>query len=148
MIIFDNKIKAIVGKNFENDYDNQTFLRMLKNSSINGDCWICKLSKTKTGYAVVSYHGEHNYAHRISAYLFLGLDLNGNKQANHKPICVNKACWNPDHIYVGTQLDNMYDRRGRIYFQHCGHPRENNTYINKNGWRQCKICRAVHNRNR
>ena len=32
-------------------------------------------------------------------------------QVNHR--CDNKRCVNPNHLYVGTQLDNMHDRRDR-----------------------------------
>jgi hypothetical protein len=47
---------------------------------------------------------------RLSLFLVNKLKLNDKLQALHKEaICTYKNCWNPEHLYVGTQSDNMRD---------------------------------------
>lgn len=85
--------------------------------------------------------------HRLSASLFLGLDLeDSNSFACHRQECVNKLCFNPDHLYIGTHKENQEDRAALI--THCkqGHEfTESNTYIALNSKypkRQCRRCKA------
>ena len=98
------------------------------------DCWIWAGAIAGCGYGVTSFSGKLYGVHRISAYLFLGLCLQDrSQQANHKSICKRRDCWNPEHLYVGTQLDNgrdivvSNDASGSFK---CGHPRtEENTWV-------------------
>ncbi len=74
------------------------------------DCWLYFPTTTTTGYGDIIIDGRVRGVHRISASLFLGLDLDDkNLQVNHKSICKYRNCWNPDHIYIGTHADNMRD---------------------------------------
>jgi len=52
------------------------------------------------------------YTHRVAWELLRGYVPDG-KKVLHK--CDNPPCVNPDHLYVGTQSDNVadMDRRGR-----------------------------------
>lgn len=77
------------------------------------DCieWSGKIDK-KTGYGVVCVvvNGVRKFtsAHRLSAHVFLNLDLLDSKtQPNHS--CDNKKCINPVHLVLGSQLDNVRD---------------------------------------
>lgn len=67
---------------------------------------------SKNGYGVTSLNGRLEQAHRASWKVFIG-DIPLGMQVNHK--CHNRLCINPEHLYVGTQVENMadMDRAGR-----------------------------------
>jgi hypothetical protein len=88
------------------------------------------------------YEGRTQRVHRISAMIFLGYKLFDDKQINHK--CEEKACWNPEHLYIGTGADNAHDRDiDSSQITHCkyGHElTEDNISWGNKGARNCKIC--------
>ena len=94
-----------------------------------GDCWIWLAGRYgKTGYGAFSYtdiKGQHKTigAHRAAFMLFKAPIPKG-KFILHK--CNNKLCVKPEHLYAGTQADNMIDRLK------AGHtPRGENHYLAK-----------------
>lgn len=72
------------------------------------ECWIFTGSLDNRGYGqiFVQVGDKPEKVHRLSAHFFLGYDF-GSLQVNHK--CDNKRCWNPKHIYIGTQGENIFD---------------------------------------
>lgn len=115
-------------------------------------CFLWKGSNNGTGYGEIRIGITKFYTHRMSAYIHFNYNLFGETQINHKPICPNRNCWNPDHIYEGTQFENIQDSLIAGTFMggisntlktHCpyGHKyTKENTYIYENE-RHCKICR-------
>lgn len=56
--------------------------------------------------------------HRIAAAIWLGFDLESDLQVNHH--CDNPPCFNPEHLFIGTQKDNLrdMDAKGRRVINH------------------------------
>ena len=76
-------------------------------------CWLWNLSLYRHGYGKCyrRLHGE-GYAHRWSWVIHNG-PIPGRMQVLHK--CDVRHCVNPEHLFLGTQLDNIrdMDRKGR-----------------------------------
>jgi len=58
----------------------------------------------------VMLDGRRQYAHRWAYELYKG-QIPAGLQVNHK--CDVSICVNPDHLYIGTQQDNVKDREAR-----------------------------------
>lgn len=78
---------------------------------IGDGCWIWAAARTKTGYGTVGVgNGKTSQAHRVSWELCVGPIPDG-MQVLHK--CDNPPCVNPDHLFIGTNDDNMKDRKAK-----------------------------------
>lgn len=95
-------------------YDKEQILDILKqNTTYRDNCWCYNKYINDHGYGqlrVGGRKGKLERVNRLSAWIFLDLDLN-DKRLNslHKLICPNKNCWNPEHLYIGTQKRNNED---------------------------------------
>jgi len=70
-------------------------------------CWIWHGSKNKDNYGVYSANGVTYLAHRLAWLLIKGSIPDG-KIIMHS--CDNPACCNPEHLSIGTHMDNAIDR--------------------------------------
>lgn len=70
-------------------------------------CWIWSAYiDRKTGYGYKQWFGVPTLVHRVSWILSHG-EIPDGLFVLHK--CDNKICVNPNHLFLGTQLDNMQD---------------------------------------
>ena len=114
----------------------------------NSGCWLWLLSLCNGYGRIYDLQNKRGaLAHRLSWEIHRGAIPSG-LWVLHK--CDVRSCVNPDHLFLGTGLDNMTDMiakgRQRIWnsgITHCKRGHEftpNNTYFRKNGGRTCKIC--------
>jgi len=75
-------------------------------------CWLWTGRMAYFGYGVcpLGGRGRRRLAHRVSYELFIGPITDG-LSVLHK--CDVTACVNPDHLFLGTQGDNMRDCRDK-----------------------------------
>lgn len=67
-----------------------------------GDCWLWTGATAGAGYGIITRDGENYYVHRV----VLGV-IPDDLEALHS--CLNKNCFNPDHLRVGTHAENIQD---------------------------------------
>ena len=67
------------------------------------DCWKWQSAKDRDGYGFISLKGRPYYAHRVSYCLAYGEP--GPIRVLHE--CNNPPCCNPNHLYLGTQAENV-----------------------------------------
>lgn len=70
-------------------------------------CWIWMSTIEKSGYGRVCAGKKPFFAHRVSYEQKYGVIPNGMMALHH---CDVRCCVNPDHIFIGTQKDNMTDK--------------------------------------
>jgi len=84
-------------------------------------CWELTSHVTKKGYGRTRIGGKLISSHRLSAYAFLNFDLNSKLFVCHNcPNGDNRKCCNPDHLWIGTNEQNINDavKKGRFTGNH------------------------------
>jgi hypothetical protein len=128
------------------------FMRFVSKEPTSG-CWLWTGSVSPKGYGGFGGGTYGKRAHRVSWRLFRGTIPDG-FDVCHK--CDTPPCVNPDHLFVGTRSDNMYDcsRKGRLYrggmsyLTHCkrGHKLGGDNVFgggDGHGWRRCRACQNL-----
>lgn len=90
----------------------EILLKFKRKTIYKNGCWLFIGWHNEQGYGRLKFNGIYTTVSRVSCHIFHGLDLDNRElHALHKPICPNKNCWNPEHLYVGTNSQNKLDER-------------------------------------
>ena len=124
---------------------------LIQRISLDGQtgCWNWRGAKAGAGYGLGWYKGKKIYAHRLAAILWLKMSVEDKRQVLHR--CDNPLCFNPKHLFIGTQLDNVLDmikkgrnvnwNRGKVVCIN-GHAfSPENTRYHRSGKRECIQCK-------
>jgi HNH endonuclease len=81
--------------------------RLLAVKKVNDSgCWIWTGNKNQYGYGRISWGARKRLVHRLAFQLFKG-ESPGARLVCHT--CDTPACFNPDHLWLGTSHDNTQD---------------------------------------
>lgn len=113
------------------------------------DCWIWN-GTICDGYGRFRIDGKDVFAHRWS-YELLRAEIPPSLRIDH--LCRNRACVNPWHLEPVSQRENVLRGEGvpalNARKTHCNSGHEftyANTYVDPDGGRECRICRAARQR--
>lgn len=87
-------------------------------------CWEWNKPLHQFGYGIIVIRKQRYCSHQL-AYLLYNGDLN-DKHVLHK--CDNPKCVNPDHLFLGTQAENIYDCVNKKRQVHIPSPGERNGF--------------------
>ena len=80
------------------------------NGYLDTPCVVWDKAKTEAGYGVVGSR-PLEYAHRLSYRLKVGIIPEGMHVLHH---CDNPPCTAPDHLFLGTDADNVHDMEAKV----------------------------------
>lgn len=108
------------------------------------ECWVWRGTVRSDGYGTKKIKQKQSLTHRL-AWEWANGPIPAGMFVCHR--CDNPPCCNPQHLYLGTHIDNMADmvakrRHWRHAQTHCrsGHDyNTENTRISA-GRRQCRVC--------
>jgi hypothetical protein len=111
-------------------------------------CWLWKGYKDKGDYGIIAVNGRPRKASQVIFELSYGSIPSG-KHLRHK--CGNRSCISPKHLELVSPFEHVERVPKGLTFinrfkTHClrGHEfTKENTYVDRDGGRECRKCRKV-----
>lgn len=75
-----------------------------------GSCWMWTSTRNKAGYGVIGISQKNYLTHRLSWEIQNGT-IPKDLLVLHK--CDNPSCINPEHLFLGTDADNVCDKMNK-----------------------------------
>lgn len=99
----------------EERFEARFFARITKGTS--DECWLWNGRRDPNGYGRIDWKRKPRLAHRV-AFFLANPDADQELKVCHS--CDNPPCCNPDHLWIGTQIDNINDMiaKGRQWWRH------------------------------
>ena len=131
------------------------------NRMTGSSCWVWTGGTRGDGgqrYGKITVKGRAISAHRFSYELHNGT-IPGTPGAHGSCVCHrcdNPLCVNPAHLFLGSHLENMQDKKAKgrdtsANKTHCrhGHVRNtDNTYTTRTGLKSCRVCHRLNEQRR
>ncbi len=89
--------------NFAEEFAARFWTKVQKTS----ECWLWIGAPSSGGYGQIGNRNKRLMAHRVSWEIHFGAISDGMHVLHH---CDTPCCVRPDHLFLGTQADNMADR--------------------------------------
>jgi len=98
-------------------YKTYTRQSLAQHKTVRNGCWEWNKC-SDNGYGTCRHGGKTWRTHRLSAVLhrIKGYETIDNNVVLHR--CDNPICFNPQHLQIGTQWDNVQDMRRKGRYRH------------------------------
>lgn len=72
-------------------------------------CWLWTGNKNRGGHGIIHHDDKTMSVSRLAMHVYKDFDYDRKEPICHTRECPNAHCFNPEHLYIGTNSSNLYD---------------------------------------